>query len=221
MRNGFFRILGFKISKGLMVEKVKQKQIRAFIAIELSQEFEEALAHLQARLKLGWESAVKWVEPKGVHLTLKFLGNIPEGMVPEVTEAIAAVARSVAPFHLELSQLGAFPNLGAPKVVWIGLGGDVESLLRLQRGIDRALVSLSFAAEARDFSPHLTLGRVRDRATLQQRRQLGLELSSLKAQEQLSLYVDKVSLMRSKLTAAGAIYSRLAAVQLALPTSPC
>jgi 2'-5' RNA ligase len=194
------------------------EQIRAFIAIELSEELRASLAGLQELIKPGSESCVKWVDPQGIHLTLKFLGNIPVGKVSEITKAIAEVARSAAPFRLQLTEFGAFPNLRAPRVAWVGLGGDVESLLRLQRGIDQAIVPLGFAAEGRAFSPHLTLGRVREQAAPQEQRKLGERIGALKVQGQPSLYVDKVSLMRSQLTTKGAIYSRLSAAELLLPT---
>ena len=194
------------------------EQIRAFIAIELSEELKASLARLQELIKLGSESCVKWVDPQGMHLTLKFLGNISVDKVSAISEAIAEVARSVAPFRLELTESGAFPNTKAPRVAWVGLGGDLESLLRLQRGIDQALIPLGFPPEARAFSPHLTLGRVRDQATPQERRRLGERMASLEVQGQPSLYVDRVSLMRSQLTSKGAIYSRLSAAELHLPT---
>lgn len=194
------------------------EQIRAFIAIELSEELKASLARLQELIKLGSESYVKWVDPQGIHLTLKFLGNISVDKVSAISEAIAEVARSVAPFRLEITEFGAFPNTKAPRVAWVGLGGDLESLLRLQRGIDQALIPLGFPPEARAFSPHLTLGRVRDQATPQERRRLGERVASLEVQGQPSLYVDRVSLMRSQLTSKGAIYSRLSAAELLLPT---
>jgi len=194
------------------------EQIRAFIAIELSEELKASLARLQELIKLGSESYVKWVDPQGMHLTLKFLGNISVDKVSAISEAIAEVARSVAPFRLELTEFGAFPNTKAPRVAWVGLGGDLESLLRLQRGIDQALIPLGFLPEARAFSPHLTLGRVRDQATPQERRRLGEGMASLEVQGPPSLYVDRVSLMRSQLTSKGAIYSRLSAAELHLPT---
>lgn len=195
------------------------EQIRAFIAIELSEELKASLARLQGLIKLGSESYVKWVDPQGMHLTLKFLGNISVDKVTAISEAVAEVARSAAPFRLELTEFGAFPNTKAPRVAWVGLGGDLESLLRLQRGIDQALIPLGFAAEARAFSPHLTLGRVRDQAAPQEQRKLGQRIASLVVPGQPPLYVDKVSLMRSQLTSKGAIYSRLSVAELLLPTA--
>ena len=123
----------------------------------------------------------------------------------------------MVPFHLQLARLGAFPDVAAPRVVWVGLGGDLDSLFQLQRAIEQALAPLGFAPEARAFTSHLTLGRVREKAMAQERRRLGEMMASLVVSEQPSLYVEQGSLMRSDLTARGAIYSRLAVVKLALP----
>lgn len=194
------------------------EQIRAFIAIELPDEVKANLAQIQTGL--GHAPYVKWANPQGIHLTLKFLGNIPVGKVAEITGAMAEAAKSVAPFWLEVIDLGAFPNLAAPRVVWVGLSGDIEHLIELQRGIEHSLISLGFLPENRAFSPHLTLGRVRDGVPLQEKCVLGEKLSSIKIVEKSSIYVDGISLMRSKLTNKGAIYTRLSFATLGLPTAP-
>ena len=194
------------------------KQIRAFIAIELPQGFKMSLSQLQAKVKPRHEPWVRWVDTQGIHLTLKFLGNIDLDRVDEITNALAGVASSVVPFKLELTELGAFPKLHMPRVIWVGLGGDLVSLLRLQGGIEGSLASLGFPPEGRAFSPHLTLGRVLDRASAEERRRLGEELSSLQLPGHPTLLVEGVSLMRSRLTKEGAIYHRLS--WLALASSP-
>ena len=192
------------------------ERIRAFIAIELPEEVKASLDRIQAQLKSG-QDYVKWVQPEGIHLTLKFLGNIAVSLVPSIGDAITQAAKSVTAFNLEIARLGAFPNLSAPRVAWVGLGGNVGCLLQLQKAIDQELVPLGFDPEARAFSPHLTLGRVRDKAAPQERRKLGQRLESLQVQGGQPFSVDEVSLMRSELTPRGAIYSRLSSVKLLLP----
>jgi 2'-5' RNA ligase len=157
---------------------------------------------------------VKWVDPDSIHLTLKFLGNIAAGTIPELTKAISEAARGIAPFRLELGELGVFPNLRAPRVVWIGLGGAIATLSVIQENIESALIPLGFSPERRAFSPHLTLGRVRERASPEERRRLGEAVSSLKLGAKLSFTVDSLSLMRSRLTREGAVYSCLSSVAL-------
>lgn len=190
------------------------EQIRAFIAIELPEGLKISLARLQDSLRSGREEFVKWVDPEGIHLTLKFLGNVPSDKIAEITEATARAAKGVKPFYLQAQGVGAFPNLKSPKVVWVGLGGEIQSLKNLQSRIERTLSELDFPTEAKEFSPHLTLGRVRDKATSRDRSQLGEALGTLKFESSSAFLVDEISLMRSTLTSSGAIYNRLSSVKL-------
>ncbi|MFC1963463.1 RNA 2',3'-cyclic phosphodiesterase [Chloroflexota bacterium] len=188
--------------------------IRTFIAIELPEPVREALSQILSRLEGRGHSPIKWVDPESIHLTLKFLGNISARRVAEITMAYAGASTGASPFRLELDGLGAFPNLRTPHVVWVGMGGEIANLLKLQKNIERALVPLGFPAEKRVFSPHLTLGRVRDRMSASERHSLGELVASLKVDSTPSFEVDSVSLIRSTLTREGAIYSRLASVVL-------
>ncbi len=188
--------------------------VRAFIAIKLPNSVKSTLSQLQDDLKQSDHAPVKWVDPDSIHLTLKFLGNIAVGTTPELTRAISEAARGIAPLRLELGELGVFPNLRAPRVVWIGLGGEIATLSVIQENIESALIPLGFSPERRAFSPHLTLGRVRERASPEERRRLGEAVSSLKMGAKLSFTVDSLSLMRSRLTREGAFYSRLSSVAL-------
>jgi 2'-5' RNA ligase len=190
------------------------EQIRAFIAIELPDQVKCDLSQLLGRIRPGQERAVKWVNPGSIHLTLKFLGNILAEKAVDIAREIGEAAAEVKPITLELQGLGAFPNLRSPRVVWVGVGGDVQLIVHLQRRIDQALIHLGFPAERREFSPHLTLGRLRDKATNQERRSLGESIGSTRLQSSPPFLVDEVCLMRSTLTSAGAIYDRLAGVRL-------
>jgi len=152
-----------------------------------------------------------------LHLTLKFLGNIPFKLVTEVTSAIKEASEGIPPFHLELSGLGAFPNLKQPRVVWVGIWGEVDKLLRLQQNIDFALSPLGFAKEERPFVPHLTLARVRQGASSIQIKNFGELVASAtlkQVQGSYSFEVGAISLMRSQLTPKGAIYTRLSVTGL-------
>lgn len=188
--------------------------VRAFIAIELPWSVKSSLSQLQDNLKKSEYGSVKWVDSESIHLTLKFLGNIDAGRIPALTSAISEAAKGVTPFHLEFDAPGAFPHLRAPRVVWVGLKGDTASLNTLKDNIERALIPLGFPPESQRFSPHLTLGRVRDRATPNERRLLGEAVSTLKAEVTCLFEVSSISLMRSRLTREGAIYSCLASVAL-------
>lgn len=190
------------------------ESIRAFIAVELPGEVASFLARLQDDLRKREQAPVKWVHPESIHLTLKFLGNIDARKVDAIAAAISGAAKGIGPLRLRLGAPGAFPNLRAPRVICIGLEGQTEELSNLHRNIDRALVPLGFSPEERRFSPHLTLGRVRDKAAPNERRLLGEAVSTLKVETSLAFEAMAVSLMRSTLTREGAIYDRLASAAL-------
>ena len=190
------------------------EQIRSFFAIELPEEVRRGLAKLRSELERTEHRFAKWVDPEGIHLTLKFLGNIPLKQVAEVTKAIEEAAQGIPPFHLEISGLGAFPNLKQPRVLWVGIGGEIDTLLRLQQNIDFVLASLGFAKEERPFMPHLTLARVRQGASPMERKNFGELAMSASFKASYPIDAKAVSLMRSQLTPDGAIYTRLSMVGL-------
>ena len=190
------------------------EQVRSFIATELPDELKEGLAQLQTRLKSSNPSSVKWVDPSGIHLTLKFLGNIDVAKISEITQAIEAATQGISPFHLEVKGLGVFPNLRRVQVVWVGMGGEIDKLRQLQQRIESNLVPLGFAAESRSFTPHLTLARLRDHALPADRERLGQLIAGTKFEKVHTIDVVSINLMRSQLTREGAIYSRLSSVEL-------
>jgi 2'-5' RNA ligase len=190
------------------------EEIRSFIAIELPEEAKRGLARLRKELDRDGHKFVKWVDPGGIHLTLKFLGNIPSKRVTEITEAIERAAQGISPFHLEISGLGAFPNLKQARVFWVGINGELDKLSKLQQNIDSALAALGFAKEDRPFVPHLTLARIREGASPPERRSFGELVGSTIFEDKYSVAVEAISLMRSQLTPAGAIYTCLSVVGL-------
>ncbi len=193
--------------------EVVTNQIRSFIAIELPDELRQKLGELEARLKSGGQRQVRWVNPNSIHLTLKFLGNITADKVNEITGVMEGVAREIPPFRLEVKGPGVFPNPKRARVAWVGLSGEVDKLLQLQQNLEANLETLGFAAELRAFTPHLTIARVNDVASPEERQKFG-ELVTGTGFEAGNIKVDAISLMRSQLSRAGAIYSRLGLVRL-------
>jgi len=193
------------------------EQVRSFIAIELPDELKLALTRLQSQLKSGREYPVKWVDPYSVHLTLKFLGNIDVARIGEIMGVIEMSAQGIPPFHLEVGGLGVFPGLRRVQVAWVGLGGDVDRLSQLKQRIESNLVPLGFVAESRPFKPHLTLARVRERASPEERDSFGRLIAEASIEDKYSFNVDAVSLMKSQLTREGAVYSRIGSVKLVKP----
>ncbi len=188
--------------------------VRCFIAIELPEEVKAGLKDIQAKLKSGSQAPVKWVDPDGVHLTLKFLGGVDAAKIAPISAAMAEAAKGVPPFSLRVEGLGAFPNLRRVQVVWVGVSGEVDKLADLQQRLENNLAQLGFAPEKRRFTPHLTLARVRDQASLPQREGLGQLIAGTGFKASYSFPVAEVSLMRSQLTREGAIYSLISLVGL-------
>jgi len=195
------------------------EQVRSFIAIELPNELKLGLSQLEAQLKSGKQPGVKWVNPYSIHLTLKFLGNIAVDRTNEVTKAMSEAVQGISPFHLEVKDLGVFPNLRRVQVVWVGISGEVDRLGQLQQRIESNLARLGFAPESRPFTPHLTLARLRNQASLDERQRLGELIANTRFEVAYTIKVDTISLIRSQLTREGAIYSRISAVGLNKPLS--
>ncbi|MEE8471582.1 MAG: RNA 2',3'-cyclic phosphodiesterase [Dehalococcoidia bacterium] len=207
--------------------------VRCFIAIELPPEAKRALARLQDSLKQGVGPGVRWADPEGVHLTLKFLGQVDARRLPEIAEAMARSARGFTPFSLELAGTGVFPNPSRPRVAWVGFRGDTERLVRLQKEIESSLVPLGFPREARGFTPHLTLARLRQGTPPREQERFGRQVVAAifggegggegggggGGDGPVPMDVQQVSLIKSQLTPKGSIYTRLAHVPLgdALP----
>ncbi len=191
-----------------------EPQIRSFIAIELSAELKQYLGNVQEKLKRSGCTGVKWVLAESIHLTLKFLGNIAENKVPQITEAIGRACVGQSSMGLSIGTLGVFPGLKRPRVLWIAVNGEVDKLVRLQQCIDRELKPLGFEQEKRPFSPHLTLARARDRITTDEQARMGRLVAENVTEESIEVNVEKVSLMKSRLLPGGAVYTQLATVDL-------
>ena len=188
--------------------------MRCFIAIELPDELKRELGRLEAQLQSGGASQVKWVDPAGIHLTLKFLGNVSADRLDGIAAAMEAATRGITSFGLKLKELGVFPNSKRVQVVWVGVSGDLDALSRLQQRTEANLAPLGFAPEKRPFVPHLTLARVRDQATPIERQRLGQLIADTGFESKQTIEVNAVSLIKSQLTPQGAIYSRISSVEL-------
>ena len=189
-------------------------KIRTFIAIELPSDVKTTLNRLQIDLGANKNNSVKWVNPESIHLTLKFLGNVDTEAIPKISTAITIAVKNAKPFSLSLSELGAFPNTRSPRVIWVGLKGDTDMLSGLQKNLEQSLAAIGFLPENKPFSPHLTLGRVRNGVRPNQRRALAERLSVAKLKTRPEMYVTSINLMKSDLTPQGAIYTQLSGISL-------
>lgn len=183
--------------------------IRTFICFELSQEIKEKLATLQNQLKsLG--QGVSWTRPAGMHLTLKFLGDVAEEKIGKVTEAVQRAAKDIRAFDVSVAGTGSFPNFKRPRVLWVGIQEPTGSLHRLQKNIELELEGLGFEREKRSFSPHLTLGRFKFagkiNAIAEALQDYGFSEQRFKA--------DTIIVMKSDLKPDGATYTQLKRIEL-------
>lgn len=177
--------------------------MRLFVALELTPAVHEAVCGVVERLRRA-EADVRWVRPEGMHLTLKFIGEVrPEKLEP-IREALAGV-RSDGGVQLAFRGLGYFPNPRRPRVLWIGVEASAN-LAPLVAQMEAALVPLGIAAEKRAYVPHLTLGRVRSEKRLARLQQ---EIAGLAATEFGSFETRALALFQSKLSPHGAEYTRL------------
>ncbi len=190
------------------------EQVRSFIAIELPDELKLGLTQLEAQLKISKQPWVKWVDPYSIHLTLKFLGSIAIDRISEITRAMEEATQGISPFHLEVKDLGVFPNSKQVQVAWVGISGEIDKLSQLQQHLESNLARLGFAPETRPFTPHLTLARLRNQTSLDERQSFGQLIATTRFEAAFTIKVDAINLMRSQLTREGAIYSRISLVSV-------
>jgi 2'-5' RNA ligase len=181
---------------------------RAFIAIDLPESVKSFLSEAQEALKL-YGFGVKWVRPQNIHLTLKFLGNIATADTDKIAEALTLAARNCPVVSLAAKGIGVFPNPRRPRVIWAGLKGQVEILENLQQTLDAHLSELGFARETRAFKSHLTLGRVKGKIAPAR---MKAAIEKLKEFESESFEINQVTLFKSDLQPAGAVYTKVQAI---------
>jgi len=193
------------------------EKIRSFIAIELSEEVKDEISRFQEGLKKADLPNVKWVDPAGIHLTLKFLGYTTADTITAIITAIEEAVAGIPPFQLTVGGLGVFPGPGQARVAWVGTAGDTDTLGQLKQRLDSGLTALGFITEKRGFTPHLTLARVRELATAGERQKLAGLIAGASFAASRPVSVDNIYLIRSLLTPKGAVYSRIGAVSLQEP----
>jgi 2'-5' RNA ligase len=183
-----------------------EKQIRAFLAIDPPEEVLAEIGAIQSRLRKLITGDFRWVRPEGIHLTLKFFGDIFPSGVAEIAGAVEPLASGEKPFSLSLAGAGVFPDLRRPRVLWLGMNGDVDRLIRFQTNLEQALQRIGFPREERPFRPHLTLARIKDSRALK-----GLDHALEKGEEYTAgqFVASGLSLIQSELTPRGAVYTKL------------
>jgi RNA 2',3'-cyclic 3'-phosphodiesterase len=183
--------------------------IRTFIAVEISPEIRKNLGMLIENLKKGvhfTSSFPKWLKPDSIHLTLKFLGSIPESMVDEIALHLEAAAVDTPPFKIRVRDLGVFPDPKKPRVLWVGLTKGQKEICDLQQKIERSLIPSGFQKEKRPFHPHLTLARIKAlRGASAFMNVVRIHKNSLVGECE----IDRIILYKSELLPEGAKYTKL------------
>lgn len=192
--------------------------LRLFVAIDLPSSWLDALAVAQKDLQRAIKGAgapdIRWVRPEGFHLTLKFLGHVEAARRAEVEDALARVPREVFGFEIRLGAPGAFGDRRGPRVLWVGLAGDLQRLSNLAGAVEACTRPLGFEPEKRPFAPHLTLARVPDTYAAGPRLALSKYVKGLRLPAVEPMRVERFQLMQSHLGRGGARYESLATFPL-------
>lgn len=187
-------------------EMAESERIRSFVALDTPKEWKERLGTLQKELQSELpESSIRWINPTQIHLTLRFFGWIDQAEVDQAGLILHSVCSGIRPFQVVCKGIGCFPSIKKPRVIWAGISGADAALQELYSRVNEATRTLGEAPEDRPFTPHLTLGRVKE-----------FERTGLSVLQKVAKYefdfpwrIDQVQLMRSHLFSHGAHYERL------------
>jgi RNA 2',3'-cyclic 3'-phosphodiesterase len=172
--------------------------IRTFIAFELPEEIKAYLGEIISGLKPK-AGGVKWLQPQGLHVTLKFLGGIDEQLVPQLSRELDSLAPAYPPIQVDLSRLGAFPDTRRPRVIWAGLSGDIRVMSDIAERVDKICTSFGLEPEKRPFRAHITIGRLKIPTVV-----------DLAQEVRVSPFtIENIVLYKSELAPSGARYSAL------------
>jgi len=180
--------------------------MRLFVAVDLPPDVRHRLGGIQEEMRQR-APAIRWVRPEAIHLTLKFLGEAEPAQRGPIGAALRPAAGAVPPFTLQAQGVGAFPETGVPRVIWVGLAGELASAARLREAVEEAMERCGFARDPRPFTPHLTIGRIREgRQPVDWR----MAMSGAAGATAGEVPVTECILFRSHLDAGGARYEPLA-----------
>jgi 2'-5' RNA ligase len=183
--------------------------LRAFLAAELPPTLQDSIHNATTDLRgaLG-DGLIRWVPPQNVHLTLKFLGDVSTASLDLIEQMMVTEAAQFPAFDVQVDGLGCYPNPRRPRVLWVGLKAPAE-LASLQRGMEAAAARLGYESEERDFSPHLTIGRVRQNASSGDVHKIRTAMESCRVGLLGTAHIAAVHLFKSELRPEGSIYTKL------------
>ncbi len=179
--------------------------IRAFLALEITEELRKEIGLIQDLLKKTGAD-VKWVLPKNLHLTLKFLGETPLDTIEDITSGLKKTTREISSFTLSVEELGAFPAIGNPRIIWIGIKEGKDQTIELAARLEDVLGGLGFEKDKRPFSHHLTLGRKKSGLNTYH---LVKQLKTYRPSKKMLQEVTALHFIKSTLTPQGPVYETI------------
>jgi len=188
--------------------------LRTFIAANLPQGILQKIDKINAYFKSQIpHNAVKWVDTQNLHLTIKFIGDLPEEKLPAAKSLIGKALKEFSPFLVDIKGLGVFPHADRPRVIWLGVEQG-EQLGEIHNAFENELEEIGVKRENRDFHPHLTIGRVRRHVDRDVLDEIAKTFSQFKVGSLGKAEIKEIHLYQSKLTQQGPIYTSLFAVSL-------
>ena len=195
------------------MSSLPSRSLRLFVAVALPDDVRDELRRAAEAMRALAPSGTRWANVDGAHLTLRFIGAASPDDAPAFGDALARAAAGVASFGLSLAGAGVFPARGAPRVLWVGVGGARDALASLRRSVEDALASAGVPRDERGFAPHITLGRVHGRLPRTEADALRASVESLPVRA-VAFAAEEVGLYHSDLLPGGAVYTRLASARL-------
>jgi 2'-5' RNA ligase len=181
--------------------------LRCFIAIEIPETIKKSIAAIIDNLKKS-DSEVKWVSEENIHITLQFLGETEESLIPDIKGALYKILAPYSPFYIKIADVGCFPSGRRPRVIWVGIK-ESQSLINLYKDVSNEMVKFGYQKEERGFTPHVTIGRVKSNRNM---RELLSGLDELKVTDFPDFEAQNIKLMKSELKPSGAKYYSLAEI---------
>lgn len=194
--------------------------IRIFIAVDLSSESKKEIERLFKKKLFKKHWTVKWEEIDKLHLTIAFLGWIKKSQLQLIKLSVMQVAKTMKPFMIKFKGLGCFPTYDWPRIIWLGLKGDLKSLAKCYQDIGNRLTKEGFILDQKPFSPHITLGRIK-KAKFKERKEIGRQLKNLRIIDLTSqILVDRLVIYESELFSKGPVYRKIEEIKFSNQQSP-
>ena len=181
--------------------------LRCFIAIEIPETIKKSVADIIDNLKKS-DSDVKWVPEENIHITLQFLGETEESLIPDIKGALYKILAPYSSFYIKIADVGCFPSGKRPRVIWVGMEGP-QALIDLYKDISSEMVKFGYQKEERGFTPHVTIGRVKSNRNMGE---LLRRLEEFKVTDFPDFEVQNIKLVKSELKPSGAKYYSLAEI---------